>query len=75
MRQTLAGNRHLRFNPRMNSGESLYIWQRPDWPHWRYDLAALVGPLADVSRAQGVLLGRLADTGLGPTDTIDFYFE
>ncbi len=64
MRQTLAGNRHLRFNPRMNSGESLYIWQRPDWPHWRYDLAALAGPLAEVSRAQGLLLGRLADTGL-----------
>lgn len=48
----------------MNSGESLYIWQRPDWPHWRYDLAALAGPLAEVSRAQGLLLGRLADTGL-----------
>ena len=48
----------------MNRGESLYIWQRPDWPHWRYDLAALASPLAEVSRAQGVLLGRLADTGL-----------
>ena len=48
----------------MNSGEPLYIWQRPDWSHWRYDLAALAGPLAEVSHAQGVLLGRLADTGL-----------
>lgn len=48
----------------MNRGESLYIWQRPDWSHWRYDLAALAGRLAEVSRAQGVLLGRLADTGL-----------
>ena len=48
----------------MNSGESLYIWQRPDWPHWRYDLAALASPLTEVSRAQGLLLGRLADTGL-----------
>lgn len=45
----------------MNCGDHLYIWQAPDWPQWRYDLAALVGPLAEVSRAQGLLLGRLAD--------------
>lgn len=64
MRQILARSFRLCLNLRMNSGESLYIWQRPDWPHWRYDLAALASPLADVSRAQGVLLGRLADTGL-----------
>ncbi|MBL0143800.1 MAG: Fic family protein [Betaproteobacteria bacterium] len=48
----------------MNSGDYRYIWQRPDWPRWRFDLAALAGSLADVSRAQGVLLGRLADVGL-----------
>ncbi|MCL2657193.1 MAG: Fic family protein [Betaproteobacteria bacterium] len=49
----------------MNDGDYLYIWQVPDWPHWRYDLAALVEPLARVSRVQGLLLGRLADVGLG----------
>ncbi|MFP5476482.1 MAG: Fic family protein [Gammaproteobacteria bacterium] len=48
----------------MESGEYLYIWQSPDWPAWRYDLAALAQPLEDVSRAQGLLLGRLADVGL-----------
>jgi Fic family protein len=48
----------------MNSGEKPYIWQAADWPHWRYDLSALAQPLADVSRGQGMLLGRLADVGL-----------
>ncbi|MDD2608591.1 MAG: Fic family protein [Giesbergeria sp.] len=52
----------------MNCGDYAYIWQAPDWPHWRYDLAALVEPLAQVSRAQGLLLGRLADVGLGLRD-------
>ena len=47
----------------MKSGENLYIWQAQDWPRWRYDLAALAQPIADVSRAQGLLLGRLADVG------------
>ena len=48
----------------MNSGEKLDIWQCDGWPDWRYDLAALAGPLTDVSRAQGLLLGRLADVGM-----------
>lgn len=52
----------------MKSGDYDYIWQAADWPHWRYDLAALAGLLADVSRAQGVLLGRLADVGLALRD-------
>jgi Fic family protein len=48
----------------MNSGDYTYIWQAPDWPHWRFDLAALAGPMADLSLAQGLLLGRLADVGM-----------
>lgn len=52
----------------MNSGDYLYIWQAPDWPQWRYDLAVLAEPLARVSRAQGLLLGRLADVGPGLRD-------
>jgi Fic family protein len=48
----------------MNGGDYTYIWQAGDWPTWRYDLAALAGPLAEVSRAQGQLIGRLADVGL-----------
>jgi len=52
----------------MNHGDYLYIWQAPDWPQWRYDLAVLARPLAEVSRAQGLLLGRLADVGASTRD-------
>lgn len=48
----------------MHSGEYRYIWQSSEWPDWRYDLAALAGPMAEVSRAQGMLAGRLADVGM-----------
>lgn len=52
----------------MKCGDYSYIWQAPDWPNWRYDLAALASPLAQVSQAQGLLLGRLTDIGLGLRD-------
>ena len=48
----------------MKSGEKRYTWQAHDSPDWRYDLATLAGPLAEVSRAQGLLMGRLADVGM-----------
>lgn len=56
------------FNLRMKRGGKPYIWQADDWPHWRYDLPALTGPLTEVSRTQGVLLGRLADVGMALRD-------
>lgn len=40
------------------------IWQADDWPAWRYDLPGLATLLTEVSHAQGMLLGRLADVGL-----------
>lgn len=52
----------------MNSGDCKYIWQAGDWPHWEYDLAVLAAPMAEVSRAQGRLVGRLADVGLALRD-------
>ena len=52
----------------MKSGDYRYIWQASDWPAWRYDLAALAGPLVEVSRAQGKLMGRLTDVGLALRD-------
>ena len=52
----------------MNYGDCKYIWQAPDWPRWQCDLAALAGPMAEVSRAQGLLLGRLADVGAALRD-------
>ncbi|MBF0612013.1 MAG: Fic family protein [Magnetococcales bacterium] len=48
----------------MNTSKTHYIWQLSDWPNMGYDLAALAKPLSDVSRAQGVLLGRLVDMGM-----------
>jgi len=59
----LAGAVKAVDNRRMNYGDYLYIWQAPDWPQWRYDLMALARSLAEVSRAQGLLLGRLVDVG------------
>ena len=52
----------------MSGGDYTYIWQASDWPSWRYDLAALAHSLADVSRAQGLLMGRLADVGMALRD-------
>ncbi len=52
----------------MNRGDYTYIWEAPEWPTWRFDLGALAAPMAEVSRAQGVLLGRLADVGIALRD-------
>lgn len=52
----------------MNGSDYKYIWQASDWPNWRFDLAALAGPMADVSRAQGLLMGRLVDVGMALRD-------
>lgn len=52
----------------MRSGDYTYIWQASDWPNWQYDLAALAGSLAEVSRTQGLLTGRLADVGMALRD-------
>ncbi len=52
----------------MSSGDYTTIWEAHDWPTWRFDLAALAQPLAAVSRAQGLLMGRLADVGMALRD-------
>lgn len=52
----------------MNGGDYKYIWQSDDWPNWHFDLAALANQMAEVSRAQGLLIGRLADVGMAPRD-------
>ncbi|MBV2204609.1 MAG: DUF4172 domain-containing protein, partial [Pseudomonas sp.] len=52
----------------MKSGDYKYIWQASDWPNWHFDLAGLAGPMAEVSRAQGLLMGRLADVGMALRD-------
>ncbi len=52
----------------MNSGDYSYIWQATDWPNWYFDLAVLAGPMAEVSRAQGFLMGRLTDLDMALRD-------
>jgi Fic family protein len=52
----------------MNSGDYPYIWTASDWPRWRYDLASLAAALADVTGAQGRLLGRLVDAAHAQRD-------
>src|SRR5690625_7409472 len=52
----------------MNSGDYKYIWQASDWPSWRFDIAALAELMVEVSRAQRLLLGRLADVGIALRD-------
>ncbi len=47
----------------MESGDKRYVWQDADWPGWRFDSPALAAPLAAVHRAQGYLLGRMAELG------------
>lgn len=48
----------------MRRGDSTYIWQARNWPEWHVDYAKLVAPMAQVSRAQGILLGRMSDIGM-----------
>jgi Fic family protein len=52
----------------MKRGDKRYLWQSDAWPALRYDLPALTAPLSDVSRAQGLLLGRMVDVGLALQD-------
>ena len=43
--------------------ENMYIWQRPDWPDFRWDDARLIEPLAAARLKQGRLLGGMARLG------------
>ena len=52
----------------MNSGDKLYIWQQDTWPKWTYAHTRLAPLLAQVHRAQGLLLGRMHDIGLEQRD-------
>ncbi|MFT4243352.1 MAG: Fic family protein [Acidovorax sp.] len=54
--------------PRKPFRPRTYLWQRPDWPQWRWDADALAMPLAEVHRAQGHLAGRMAGLGLAQHD-------
>lgn len=40
-----------------------YIWQRPSWPEFRWDDAALLGPLGNCRFQQGALLTQMKELG------------
>jgi Fic family protein len=41
----------------------MYIWQRPNWPNFRWEAARLLQPLAAARLKQGRLLGSMARLG------------
>lgn len=41
----------------------MYIWERPEWPHFTWDDARLLEPLAAARLKQGRLLGSMARLG------------
>jgi Fic family protein len=41
----------------------MYLWERPEWPNFRWDEAGLSALLAAASRKQGHLLGRMQGLG------------
>lgn len=41
----------------------MYIWQRPDWPIFRYDVTTLAPLLRDIRRLQGRLVGHAERLG------------
>jgi Fic family protein len=60
----------LRFMP---PSKSTYLWQAPDWPRLRIDLAAVNPSLALARTAQGTLFGLLASLNL--PDRTDIQIE
>ena len=41
----------------------MFIWGRPDWPRWSFDLEKLAEPLGRVRHHQGRFLGRMESLG------------
>ena len=41
----------------------MYLWERPEWPHLRWDEQSLSPLLVRTSREQGRLLGRMEALG------------
>lgn len=55
----------------MISRSPQYIWQRPDWPAWRYDVATVLLAVSEARLAQGRLLGAVHAIGIESSE-IDF---
>lgn len=46
-----------------------YIWQRPDWPEFRWDVSRLVEPLSRLSHLHGQLNGQMSVMGFDCNST------
>lgn len=46
----------------------LYVWQRPAWPEWKYDIQALAAPLAHARVQQGRVMGKAEAVGISSAD-------
>ncbi|TAN78529.1 MAG: DUF4172 domain-containing protein, partial [Gallionella sp.] len=46
----------------------MFVWEQPDWPHWRFDASVLSTALARVRHSQGHLLGRMEGLGFALRD-------
>ncbi len=48
---------------RKSTFHNVYIWQRDDWPGFRWDAEAMLEPLSRLSRLHGELKGRMSALG------------
>lgn len=55
---------------RLMSSRSSWIWAHPEWPHLRYDPAALAPALARAHSLHGQMLGRAQAIGLNETHPV-----
>jgi len=55
---------------RLMSSRSPWIWAHPEWPHLRYDPAALAPALARAHSLHGQMLGRAQAIGLNETHPV-----
>lgn len=46
----------------------MFVWERSDWPRWRFDASVLSTALARVRHSQGRLLGRMEGLGFALRD-------
>jgi Fic family protein len=55
--------KHYFCNMKTTTRHSAYIWQRQDWPNFRWDSETLLGPMSRLSQQHGLLLGRMSMLG------------
>src|SRR5262249_21747791 len=62
-RKSLFFGEYLLLSPRTMRRIAMYIYDREDWPRFRWDQAGVSDQLADVRHRQGRLTGRMEGLG------------